>query len=344
MALRVALVYNDPIPDRYSQMGEAAAVADVLDAVKAVNDALVGMGHSVTKVPLVPPIDEVRAILSSLEVDIFFNLFEGFAGQPETEAMVAGMMAVLGKPFTGSTAPTLALALDKAKTKELLIAAGLTTPRYQVLRPESVNSFTLSYPCIVKPVAEDASHGVTQDSVVHNSVSLAQQVAKISANYGGRALVEEFLDGRQLSVTITGNRIPTVLFISELIFSLPPELPRIFTFGAKWLTNDVYYDRTTPVCPAEVDEDLRAHLSEISLATYKLLGCRGYARVDLRLDAQGYANVLEVNPNPDIVAYANLLEGNPNPDIPIPSWSKVGSRLTYPQIVERIIELAFDRE
>ncbi|MGA3093848.1 MAG: ATP-grasp domain-containing protein [Dehalococcoidales bacterium] len=329
MALRVALVYNDPIPDRYSQMGEAAAVADVLDAVKAVNDALVGMGHSVTKVPLVPPIDEVRAILSSLEVDIFFNLFEGFAGQPETEAMVAGMMAVLGKPFTGSAAPTLALALDKAKTKELLIAAGLATPRYQVLRPESVNSFTLSYPCIVKPVAEDASHGVNQDSVVHNSLSLAQQVAKICTDYGGRALVEEFLDGRQLSVTIIGNRKPTVFFISEIVFSLPPELPRIFTFGAKWLTSDVYYDRTTPVCPAKVDEDLRAHLAGMSIATYKLLGCRGYARVDLRLDAHGCANVLEVNPNPDIA---------------IPSWSEEGSGVPYPKIVERIIELAFDKE
>jgi D-alanine-D-alanine ligase len=323
------LVYNDPIPDRYTQMGEAAAVADVLDAVKAVSDALVGMGHRVTKVSLVPPIDEVRAALSHLDVDIFFNLFEGFAGQPETEAMVAGMMAVLGKPFTGSAAPTLALALDKAKTKELLIAAGLATPRYQVLRPGTVGSFMLAYPCIVKPVAEDASHGVNQDSVVHNSTSLAQQVAKICTHYGGRALVEEFLDGRQLSVTIMGNSKPIVLFISEIVFSLPPELPRIFTFGAKWLTDDIYYDHTNPICPAQVDEELRAQLSEMSIATYRLMGCRGYARVDLRLDAHGSANVLEVNPNPDIA---------------IPSWSEAGSGLTYSQIVERIVELAFDKE
>ena len=329
MEIRVGLVYNEPIPDRYSQMGEAAAVADVLDAVKAVDAALTGQGYSVTKLSLVPPLDEVRAALSRLDVDVIFNLFEGFAGQPETEAMVAGMMMVLGKTFTGSEAPTLALALDKAKTKELLIAAGLPTPRYQVLRPESVDSFMLSYPCIVKPVAEDASHGLTQDSVVHNPASLAQQVEKICTNYGGRALVEEFLDGRQISVTILGNRKPYVLFISEIVFSLPPELPRIFTFGAKWLADDIYYDRTTPICPAVVDEELRVQLSDMSIATYKLLGCRGYARVDLRLDARGYPNILEVNPNPDIA---------------IPSWSEEGSGLFYHQIVERIVKLAFDGE
>jgi D-alanine-D-alanine ligase len=310
-------------------MGEAAAVADVLDAVKAVNDALVGKGYEVTTVSLLPPIDEVRAIISRLDVDVIFNLFEGFAGQPETEAMVAGMMTVLGKTFTGSPAPTLALALDKAKTKELLIASGLATPGYQVLRPESVESFALSYPCIVKPVAEDASHGLTQDSVVNNPVTLSEQVEKICTNYGGRALVEEFLDGRQISVTVMGNRKPIVLFISEIIFTLPPELPRIFTFGAKWLEKDIYYDRTTPVCPAVVDEDLRVQLSDMSIATYKLLGCRGYARVDLRLDAHGNPYVLEVNPNPDIA---------------IPSWSESGSGIPYPQIIKRIVDLAFDRE
>jgi D-alanine-D-alanine ligase len=332
LALRVALIYNDPIPDRYSQMGEADAIADVLEEVKAVYDALLEMGHSVVKVPLVPPIDSVRSILAGLDVDIFFNLFEGFAGQPETEAMVAGMMAAMGKPFTGSLAPTLALALDKVKTKELLVAAGVNTPKYQVLRPDNVNQFDLKYPCIVKPAAEDASHGVNQDSVVNDMAALAVQVEKICAHYGGRALVEEVLDGRELSSTIMGIHKPIVLSISEIIFSLPPGLPNMLTFGAKWLTDDVYFHHTDPVCPAKVDDALWAHVSEVSTAAYRLLGCRGYARVDMRLDSTGHASVLEVNPNPDISVTSGAVR----------QASAIG--LTYPQFIERIMQLAFDRE
>lgn len=332
MALKVGLVYNEPIPDRYSQMGEADAIADVLEEVKAVNSALLEMGHSVAKTPLIPPIEKVREVLSHLDVDIFFNLFEGFAGQPETEAMVAGMMAVIGKPFTGSAAPTLALALDKGKTKELLIAAGVNTPRYQVLRPENVGDFALSYPCIVKPVAEDASHGVNQDNVVHDAATLARQVEKICTHYGGRALVEEFLSGRELSTTIMGVKKPMVLSVSEIVFSLPEGLPPMLTFGAKWLPEDIYFHHTDPVCPANVDDALRAHVSGVSLKAYRLLGCRGYARVDMRLDASGRASVLEVNPNPDISITAGAAH----------QAAAIG--LSYPQFIDRIMRLAFDEE
>jgi D-alanine-D-alanine ligase len=332
LALRVALVYNDPIPDRYSQMGEADAIADVLEEVKAVYDALLEMGHSVITVPLIPPIESILPILAGLDVDIFFNLFEGFAGQPDTEAKVAGMMAVLGKPFTGSAPTTLAMCLDKVKTKELLIAAGVNTPRYQELRPEEIGKFALRYPCIVKPAAEDASHGVTQENVVNDITALGVQIEKICSHFGGRALVEEFLDGRELSSTIMGIRKPIVLSISEIIFSLPPGLPNMLTFGAKWLTDDIYFHHTDPVCPAKVDDALWAHVSEVSIAAYRLLGCRGYARVDMRLDADGRASVLEVNPNPDI----SLTSGA------VRQASAIG--LTYPQFVDRIMQLAFDRE
>jgi D-alanine-D-alanine ligase len=332
MALRIALIYNDPVPDRYSQMGEADAIADVLEEVKSVYEGLIEIGHSVVKVPLLPPIDNVRSILSTLDADVFFNLFEGFAGRPETEAMVAGMLAVMGKKFTGSLAPTLALALDKVKTKELLIAAGINTPRYQVLRPETIEQFTLQYPCIVKPAAEDASHGVNQDSVVKDGGALAIQIEKICSHYGGKALVEEFLDGREFASTIMGIHKPIITAISEIEFSLPPGLPRMLTFGAKWLTDDVYFNHTDPICPAKIDAALAAHISEVSISAYRLLGCRGYARVDMRLDPQGRANVLEVNPNPDIA--------------PTVVWdarlASVG--LTYPQFVDRIVQLAFDRE
>jgi D-alanine-D-alanine ligase len=313
-------------------MGEADAIADVLEEVKAVYDALLELGHSVIKVPLVPPISSISPILAGLDVDIFFNLFEGFAGQPETEAKVAGIMAVSGKPFTGSAAPTLALALDKVKTKELLIATGVNTPKYQELRPGEITRFALTFPCIVKPAAEDASHGVTQENVVHDRAALAVQVERIYTHYGGRALVEEFIEGREFAATIIGNRHPVITAISEINFSLPEGLPKMLTFGAKWLVNDAYFNHTDPVCPADIDDALAASISDVAISAYRLLGCRGYARVDMRLDAQGRVNVLEVNPNPDI-AMTTVWDAR---------LASVG--LTYPQFVDRIIQLAFDRE
>ncbi len=332
MPFKVGLIYNEPVPDRYSEIGEADAVADVIEQVNAVEIALKELGHSVVRLPLLPPLDEVRRKIGELDVDVVFNVFEGFAGSPETEAMVAGMLAASGIPYTGSNPATLALTLDKAKTKELLMAAGVDTPRYRLLLPETCCDFDLNYPCIVKPAAEDASHGVGPESVVHDAGHLEAQIARICAGYGGRALVEEFIDGRELSTTIMGNRKLQVLSASEIVYSLPPGMPRVLTFAAKWLPGDIYFDNTDPVCPATVDDELMQRLSFISLRAYRLAGCRGYGRVDMRVDSHGRPFVLEINANPDI----SLTSGATH------QAEAIG--LTYPQFIEKILRLAFDEE
>ncbi len=207
MSLKVGLVYNEPLPDRYDAMGESEAIADVLEEVKAVEEALATLGHQVTKVGLVPPLEEVRRVIQGMDVDVYFNLFEGFAGRPETEAMVAAMMAVTGHPYTGSLPGALSLGLDKVRTKDLLIAAGVPTPRYQLMRPGEADNLTLNLPCIVKPAGEDASHGITAESVVNDTASLARQLERVCAGYGGRALVEEFIDGREIGRASCRERV-----------------------------------------------------------------------------------------------------------------------------------------
>ncbi|MDD5092978.1 MAG: ATP-grasp domain-containing protein [Dehalococcoidia bacterium] len=331
MRSKIAIVYNDPIPDRYTQFGEADAVSDVLEEVETVNDALKELGYDVINVPLVPPLDEVRETIRNLDVDIFFNLFEGFAGQPDTEPIIAGMLALSGKPFTGSTSPTLFLALDKVKSKEFLIGSGVPTPRYHVLRPETMGRFDLDFPVIVKPPAEDASHGITVDSVVNDSAALARQVQKVCLNYGGSALVEEFIDGREFNSTVMGNQDIHILSISEIVYTLPPELPRLVTFGAKWLPGDIYFENTDPVCPAEIDTELWDQVAETSLSAYRLMGCRGYARIDMRLDAEGRAKVLEVNPNPAIAPRSGA------------ALQARSAGMTYAQFIKRIVSLALER-
>lgn len=300
MRPKVTITYNEPTPSRYHALGEEKAVLGVLEEVEGVFQALTGLGYPVSKLPLSPPLGFVREKLEQLRTDVVFNLFEGFDGRPETEAAVAYMLAELGLAYTGCPGHALSLALDKGMTKALLEEAGIPTARYQALAPQTLDRFHLDFPCIVKPQVEDASHGISEESVVHDLDSLAKQVARVSQAYGGSALVEEFLEGREFNITVLGVNELAVLPISEIDYSLPPGLPRLLTFAAKWDTEGDYYHGTEVTCPARIEAELRRQIEGLATSAYRLLGCSGYARVDLRLDERGEPHVLEVNPNPDV--------------------------------------------
>jgi D-alanine-D-alanine ligase len=328
--LKIAIIFNEPGSDRYGDMGEAKAVASVLEEVRPVHRALTELGCSTVKIPLRPPLELVEEKLKALEADLVFNLFEGFEGRPETEATVADMLRDLGIPFTGNPPSTLSLALDKAKAKAILESDGVRTPKYQSLSPDNLHLFHLNFPCIVKPLGEDASHGLSEESVVNNIDQLEKQVTKISQHFRGSTLVEEFLEGREFNVTVLGNKEPFALPVAEMVYYLPPELPRLLTFAAKWHEESLYYKGTRATCPAEIGEQEREQISQTALTAFKLLGCRGYARVDMRLDAEEVPNVLEVNPNPDI-----------SPGYGAARQAKAAG-LTYSQLIEKIIMFALE--
>ena len=330
MHLKIAITFNEPSRDRYGDMGESKAVASVLEEVRPVHRALTELGYSVVKIPLRPPLELVEEKLRALEADLVFNLFEGFEGRPETEAMVADILCGLGIPFTGNPPSTLSLALDKAKAKAVLESDGVRTPKYQSLSPENLHLFHLNFPCIVKPLGEDASHGLSEESVVHNLDQLEKQVTKISQLFEGGTLVEEFLEGREFNVTVLGNKEPITLPVAEMVYYLPPELPKLLTFAAKWHEESLYYKGTRATCPAEIGEQEREQISQTALTAFKLLGCRGYARVDMRLDAEEVPNVLEVNPNPDI-----------SPGYGAARQAKAAG-LTYSQLIEKIVMFALE--
>jgi len=192
------------------------------------------------------------------------------------------------------------LALDKAKTKKLMQSAGIATPDYQVLTPETISEFHLPYPCIVKPCGEDASHGLNADSVVYSDNRLARQVIEVSNHFGGRALVEEFIGGREFNVTAIGNGTPAIFPVTEIVYSLAPGKPEILTFDAKWYTGTEYFIGTKPVCPAKITPELKSEIQNTAYTAFKRLNCFGYMRLDLRLDGNGKVKVLEINPNPDL--------------------------------------------
>jgi D-alanine-D-alanine ligase len=330
--MKIAIIFNEPKPDRYDDMGEGIAVASVMEEVKPVNRALRKLGHSTIRVPLSPPLDQVRNVIKALEADLIFNLFEGFDGMSETEAQVAHILEEVGIPFTGNPSAALALALDKPRAKAVLNAGGVRTPRYRVLRPDTVNLFDLNFPCIVKPAREDASHGLSEESVVNDFEQLRTQVHRVSQAFRGDALVEEFLEGREFNATVIGNGHPIVLPIAEMVYYLPPDLPKLLTFAAKWYKETPYYKGTKARCPAKINEETIELISHTAATAFTLIGCRGYARVDMRLDDEEIPNVLEVNPNPDI-----------SPGYGVARQARAAG-MSYEQFIEQILEMALENQ
>lgn len=304
--MRIALVYNEPLPSRYQAQGEELAVASVMDSVRAIEGVLTAAGHTVTLLGLQPPLSGVKAALVRLEADLIFNLFEGFGGRPETEWQIAEEVQSLGLPCTGASARTLALCLNKARTKQLLSARGIPTPPFQLLHSGNLGEFSLHFPVIVKPLQEDASHGLTAQSVVHDPRALARQVCYVEERYGSPTLVEQFLPGREFSVSVLVGQSPRPLPISELAYSDDIPGPKIVSYAAKWLPQDAAYLAITLICPAQVPEELAQEIKDLALAAHRAVGAPPYIRVDLRSDDQGHLFILEVNPNPDLGPEAGM--------------------------------------
>jgi D-alanine-D-alanine ligase len=325
---KIAIIYNAPEPELYGTDVEKRASLTINDSVEAVYRALIECGYPVVRIPLLPPLESAKESLKRLETAIVFNLFEGFDGCPETEPAITNFLAELGLTYTGCPGKALSLGLDKINTKAHLEAMGAETPRYQLLGPKTSSLFHLSYPCIVKPYAEDGSNGISEESVVYDFASLEKQLATISRLFGKRALVEEFIDGREFNVTVLGTSPPTALPVSEIIYSLPQGMPRILTFSAKWDPQSTYFRGTKAVCPAEIDAELQERITQTALLAFRLLGSRGYARVDFRLDSEEKLKIIELNPNPDI-----------SPDAGAALQAKVAG-MSYPQFIEQIVQLA----
>jgi D-alanine-D-alanine ligase len=325
---KIAIIYNAPNPDLYGTAVEKKASLTINDSVEAVYQALTESEYPVVLTPLLPPLEAAKESLKRMETDLVFNLFEGFDDCPETEPAIANFLSELGLTYTGCPGTALSFGLDKINTKAHLTAMGAETPRYQLLGPKTTSLFYLSYPCIVKPYAEDGSNGISEESVVHDFASLEKQVATVSRLFGKRALVEEFIDGREFNATVLGTSPPRALPVSEIIYSLPPGLPRILTFSAKWDPQSMYFRGTKAICPAEIDAELQERITQTALLAFRLLGSRGYARVDFRLDSKEKLKIIELNPNPDI-----------SPDAGAVLQAKTAG-LSYNQFIEQIVQLA----
>jgi len=237
------------------------------------------------------------------KIDFVFNLCdEGFNNDPRKEAHIPALLEILGIPYTGSPPHTLVNCYDKSLVRGIAKEMGIPVPEAILIKPEDT-AFELpfSLPAIVKPVFGDSSFGITQRSVVNNIEELASAISEMREKFGydKPILVEEFLTGKDLSVGIIGNPPEdyTVLPIIEEDYScLPPGLPRICGYEAKWLPDSPYWNIKS--IPANLPEDTERFIVECCLKLFERFECRDYCRFDWRVDGEGNPKLLEVNPNP----------------------------------------------
>jgi D-alanine-D-alanine ligase len=301
----VTIIYNYPARFKKRSRSEEAAVVAVMESVIAVKKSLESLGHEVVLLGLKEPFEAAAGAVRACKTDLFFNLFEGLVDDSDSEWRMVEVLEEMGLPFTGASRWTLALCLDKAKTKMRLRSLGLPTADYQVME-NPVVKFKLSFPAMVKPCREDASQGCDFSSVVYNGEELQRQVESVIQNYSQPALAEVFLPGREFNATILGGSNPRVLAPSEIVFAEDYPGPRILTYASKWRPNDPAYQKAMAVCPAPVEEPMLQEIESLALLAHQTVGSPDYARVDLRTDAEGRLHLLEVNPNPDLSPSAGM--------------------------------------
>ncbi|MBI4549192.1 MAG: ATP-grasp domain-containing protein [Ignavibacteriae bacterium] len=306
----------------------------VLEEKEEIARALQSLGYKSTIFNVDSDICRFVNFLKEEKPDLVFNLCESVGNESLHEMHAAAIYELMGIPYTGSSALTLGLALNKVRVKEMLLFHGLPTPLYQVVKSPIRIALdeSMTFPLIVKPSSEDASIGIETESVVENLNELRKRVRYIIEHFDQPALVEEYIDGRELNVGIIGDRKPIVLPISEIDMStLPDQYHRIITYNAKWMKGTEEYEHTKGVCPALLPAELEATIKEMALKAYQLLSCRDYARVDLRLSKDHQPYILEVNPNPDISDDAGFAR------------SVRGYGFTFEQLIAKIIECALER-
>jgi D-alanine-D-alanine ligase len=329
----VLILYSLPSPFLPDGTPYTVGAESVLSRLAAVEKALVHLGYPVqtleAKGDLLPILEKIQVA----GADIVFNLCEEFNGQTLMEMNIAAALEILEIPFTGSSALTLGLSQDKAKTKSILAYHGISTPTHRVWVPGKSESFPgLDFPLIVKPLREDASLGIDQDAFVGDASALKRQIHKLFRDYRQPVLVEQYVDGREFNVSILGNEKPQILPISEIDFSkMPPDLPRICSYAAKWMEGSPEFRFTIPRCPASLTPEEEKRIQEVSLLAYQIMECRDYARVDIRMNGEGTPYILEINANPDISRDAGMTR----------SAKKAG--FSYPEFIGKILEDALFR-
>jgi len=331
---RVLVVHNRDF-EQSQQDPENGSRADIRGTAEDVVAALARGGLVVDALGIDDELTAAMSAIAAFAPDVVFNLCESLSGDARFEPLLPMLLEHAGIAYTGSPPLALGLALHKQKAKGVLRGAGVPTPEAACLTTADVSAVTLPFPLIVKPSREDASTGISSQSVVHERADLERQVAAVIKRYRQPALVERYIDGREIYVSMLGRRAGGIdlLPLHEIDFSeMPAGRPRIVSFAAKWEETSAEYRGTKPVPCAGLPGDVAARLATVARSAFAAMELRDYGRLDIRLAADGTPYVIDVNPNCDLSEAAG-------------GFARAGraAGLGYDEVIRRIVDLAFQR-
>jgi D-alanine-D-alanine ligase len=303
--MRVLVAFNEPmLPASHP---EAESEREILDVARSIATYLNRPGVEVTQRGVGRGLQKFLENLRDAQPNVVLNLFEGFGDDPSSECDFARLLEDEGVAFTGCSSMALWQAGRKDIAKQVLSLAGLPTSPWMVVEELPAGECNLNWPVIVKPAFRDASVGIHQASVVRQPMQFDEQISHTVREYGLPVLVEEFIDGREISVALFDWADLTVLPFVEAKFTSHNGNWPIDSYAAKWNSDSDDHQARTLHYPAQLEPDLAERVTAISKAAYRGLGCRGFVTIDLRIrDGQPY--VLEVNPNADMKPSTCLID------------------------------------
>jgi D-alanine-D-alanine ligase len=300
--------------------------------VEAIGDALRDLGHEPSTLGVDGRPQTLTKIARS-NADVFFNLVESYAGDDTMEMHFAAFLDLVGKRYTGAAPAGSYLAMDKAIAKKIIRYHGLYTPYAAVVHNGRVDhSQDIKFPLIVKPASEDASKGIDSGSVVNSLKELLERIDYVQTEFDSAAMLEEYIEGREIYAAVLGNDRPEALPLIELDLSkLPAGTPRIAGYEVKFDVTTEAYKKTKSAPARDLSDELVTQIQETAVTAFRALKLRDYGRLDLRVNEAGRVYVIEANPNPWL-----------DPTAEFAMAAKESGR-SYTQLIGEIVEMAATR-
>jgi D-alanine-D-alanine ligase len=296
-------------------------------------DALTKLGHEPSYYILDGRPQSLHG-LAKCGADLVFNLTESYAGDDTKEMNVAAYMDLIGLPYTGGGPHAHFLAQDKATAKKMFAFHGIRTPYFATAYRGNIDhAHDVKFPLIVKPQLEDGSIGIDAEAVVSSVKELMERVEYVQNEFDSPALIEEYIEGREIYAAILGSYERTeVLPLVELDLSqLPKGIPRIASRDVKFETDSRAYKLTKSAIAEDLDEETTKKLSETAVAAYRAVKLRDYGRIDMRLTPEGEVYVIEANPNPWLSSKHEF------------AMAAKKSGRSYTELIKAIVDLALER-
>jgi len=336
--LTIAVLYDTWGEDETPAPEEAASTRRKKPPKKEKEDreeileALGKLGHEAVYMILDGRPQSLNA-LGRCDADLIFNLTESYAGDDTKDMNIAAYMDLMGKRYTGAGPHGLYLAQDKTVAKKIFGFHGIRTPFFATsYKGKLEHSDDISFPLIVKPTSEDGSIGIDAGSVVESVKDLMERIHYIQEEFDCPALIEEYIEGREIYAAILGNDSPEALPLVEMDLSkLPKGTPKIAGKEVKWEKETEAYKVTKSAIAEDLDEATVKRLSDTALSAYRALKLRDYGRIDMRLSKKGQVYVIEANPNPWLASTAEFAMA-----------AKKGGR-PYANLIQEIVDLAMSR-